>query len=233
MERSGASETRRFHPWLVVLPLIVVCVVLVSWKRENSKQSTNFASSLVSIYSLIDDGQDDDCACTLDTVCSVDGNPISGGIDFVQYFTDFKLPNGEYNESETGQVGYSSISSTVGSYKVYFLSEKNKALFDESPSSYLPAWGAYCAKGISMEYCPDYTWSADCLGPPGLANSWTIINGTLYFFDGAGAKDAFMINPTVNIPLGNDRWSKWFPDDPYENMNTECHYAKGTAPHGR
>lgn len=226
-------ETRRFHPWLVALPLIVVCVVLVSWKQDSTKQSSKLASKLTSLYiftpDLDDDNDDDGCTCTLETVCSVEGNPISGGIDFVQYFTAFQLPDGSYNYSEAGQVGDSSISSTFGSYTVYFVSEDNKALFDESPTSYLPAWGGYCSKGISQEYCPTYPWRVDCLGPPGTPESWVIIDGQLYLFYGAEAKDAFMQDTTANIAAGNTRWSGWFPDDPYENMNTECHYAKGTA----
>jgi YHS domain-containing protein len=229
-----ASESgKKFHPWLIALPLIVVCVVLVSWNSDGSSRSNGQKSTSLSERKSMGGsvGEDDDtCDCDMLYNCTIAGNPLLGGVDFVQYFTTFKLPDGSYNETETGLVGDSSISSVVGDYVTYFLSEDNKALFDADPDAYLPQWGGYCSWGISEEFCPDFPWSESCLGPPGVWDAWTIYDGKLYFFYGSGPKESFMTDPTSRIASGNARWSEWFPTDPTENMNTECHWPKDVKP---
>jgi YHS domain-containing protein len=227
------TQQKRFHPLLAAVPLLVVCVVLVSWRTDQSPRATHQSTvtSLASSTSATSTGYDDDstCSCSLSLTCSVEGQPLLGGVDFVQYFTDFALPDGTYNESNTGKVGLSTISSTVGNFVTYFLTEDNKALFDANPTAYLPAWGGYCSWGISEEYCPDYPWDVSCLGPPGVWSHWTIIDGQLYFFFDEDPKAYFLEDSAFNIEKGNERWSSWFPTDPYAEMNTECHYPKDST----
>lgn len=47
------------------------------------------------------------------------------GVDIVQYFTDFKLPDGTYNESEVGQRGSDQYSSSYNNYTYNFISDAN------------------------------------------------------------------------------------------------------------
>ena len=50
------------------------------------------------------------------------------GVDMVQYFTAFKLPDGTYNESEVGQLGLDQYSSIYNNYTYNFISEENLRL---------------------------------------------------------------------------------------------------------
>jgi hypothetical protein len=52
--------------------------------------------------------------------------PVLGGVDMVQFFTAFKLPNGSYDESEVGQQGSDLYSSVYNNQTFYFVSEANK-----------------------------------------------------------------------------------------------------------
>jgi len=167
---------------------------------------------------------DDTCSCPeamSENPCSVEGGTVLGGVDFVQYFTTFRLSDGTYNESNVGEVGSSDYSSTYGGFSYYFLSEDNKAMFDESPTSYIPQWGGFCSWGIGDESCPPYPWAADCLGPSGNWGHWTIQNEKLYFFLFEAAKEKFMADPDVYIASGDSRWGSWF-SDPYAQMSTHC-----------
>jgi hypothetical protein len=52
--------------------------------------------------------------------------PVLGGVDMVQFFTAFKLPDGSYNESEVGQRGSDLYSSVYNNQTFYFISEENR-----------------------------------------------------------------------------------------------------------
>jgi hypothetical protein len=52
--------------------------------------------------------------------------PVLGGVDMVQFFTAFKLPDGSYNESEVGQRGSDLFSSVYNNQTFYFVSEENR-----------------------------------------------------------------------------------------------------------
>jgi YHS domain-containing protein len=224
-----------FHPWLKALPLLVVCIVLVSWSKRTTINSAGgpLALSSSSVYDVsLPPDYYNTCECTLLINCSIAKHALQGGVDFVQYYTDFRLPDGTYNESETGKVGLSTINSTVGKYITYFLTEDNKALFDAAPDHYLPAWGGYCSWGMSAEICPKYPWTVGCLGPPGVWSYWTIIDGRLYFFYNEEPKQNFLSNSSYYIEMGNLRWAMWFPEDPYSELNTDCYHPKGTASEG-
>ena len=51
--------------------------------------------------------------------------PALGGVDMVQFFTAFKLPDGTYNESEVGQLGSKQYSSSYNNHTYNFISETN------------------------------------------------------------------------------------------------------------
>lgn len=56
---------------------------------------------------------------------------FEGGVDFVQYFTTFKVDSGVYNESMVGKAGDSTINATYNGHLFHFLSVENKNSFME------------------------------------------------------------------------------------------------------
>jgi YHS domain-containing protein len=171
-------------------------------------------------------GDDDSCpscpANVLEAACSSAGGVVMGGLDFVQYFTTFKNSDGTYDEGKVGTVGSSEYLSTYRGFTYYFMSEANQALFEADPTLYIPQWGGFCSWGISGETCPEYAWSADCLGPDGNWAAWTVYENKLYFFKDASPKSKFLADPVTYSAAGNERWSSWF-SDPYSKMSTDCY----------
>lgn len=199
---------------------------------KNNPKMINGVTNFISNSEFSEDipvnvGQTDTCSCPEMGECVVKGNPVLGGVDFVQYFTSFQLSDGSYNESEIGEVGSSSYSTTYNGNTFYFISESNKALFDKSPSSYVPQFGGFCGWGIGGEYCPPYPWDRDCLGPSGNWGHWTIQNEKLYLFFFEEAKSKFMADTSTYISQGTARWNTWFPM-PDSYFNTDC-YVTSTA----
>lgn len=162
-----------------------------------------------------------DCPSTLTPGCLSTSESVMGGLDFVQYFTDFKLTDQTYNESLKGEQGLSTIYSTYKGYTFNFLSNEHKELFDVAPANYIPQFGGFCAWGMAEEICPTYPWSPTCLGPSGDWGEWTIYNSKLYFFLKATPKEYFLSGDTQSfVDDGNSRWTTWFPDG--NAFNTEC-----------
>lgn len=163
------------------------------------------------------------CSCPTMSQCVVSGNPVLGGVDVIQYYTDFKMADGTYNESFVGDAGNSDYTSTYNGNTFYFKSQENKDMFDDSPSSFVPQYGGFCAWGIGGEYCPPYPWSKDCLGPSGNWGHWTIQNEKLYFFFFAEAKSKFMDDTSLYISQGDSRWDSWFETETY--FSTDCYVS--------
>lgn len=162
-------------------------------------------------------------SCPLETYCANTSYPVMGGLDFVQYFTDFKISDGVYNESKIGEMGSSNYTSELNGYTFYFLSSTNKDLFDSSPSSYIPQWGGFCAWGMATETYPKYPWGESCLGPSGDWGQWVIVDEKLYFFKDSDPKSNFMSGDYDEyVTLGNERWYSWFSS--YDNyFDTLCY----------
>lgn len=78
-----------------------------------------------------------------------------------------------------------------------FASAQSKALFDQSPTRYLPEYGGYCANGVMF----GIPWGGD-------ADSWKMTNGKLYLFGGPGSKDAFLLDEKANIALADKYWAE-------------------------
>jgi YHS domain-containing protein len=78
-----------------------------------------------------------------------------------------------------------------------FASAQSKALFDQSPTRYLPEYGGYCANGVMF----GIPWGGD-------ADSWKMTDGKLYLFGGQGSKDAFLLNEKANIALADKYWAE-------------------------
>jgi YHS domain-containing protein len=78
-----------------------------------------------------------------------------------------------------------------------FASAQSKALFDQSPTRYLPEYGGYCANGVMF----GIPWGGD-------ADSWKMTGGKLYLFGGQGSKDAFLLDEKANIALADKYWAE-------------------------
>lgn len=155
------------------------------------------------------------CASCPDNLpkCSQTDNYVLGGLDVIPYF---------YNETYKGERGNNAIYSTYNGFKYLFTTAGNKAIFDANPEQYQPQYGGYCAWGVAGEFCPEYPWSAECLGPSGNWQHGTIISEKLYFFLYEEAKEQFMSNTEYNIETGDERWLNWFSTMD-EKMNTDCY----------
>jgi YHS domain-containing protein len=114
-----------------------------------------------------------------------DKHLILFGHDVVSYFTDGRH-----------QLGSAAHKSVYKGVTFRFASAEHKALFDAAPEKYIPQFGAYCANGIAY----GIPWGGD-------ADTWTIIDGKLYIFGGAGSRDAFMLDPKANLALANRYWN--------------------------
>ena len=113
-----------------------------------------------------------------------DARVMLKGADVVAYFTQGKFVQGSPQ-----------FSSVFEDVTFRFSSAENKKLFDASPAKYLPQYGGYCANGIAY----GIPWGGD-------ADTWRIIDGKLYIFDGRGAKDAFELDVPGNLALAEKYW---------------------------
>jgi YHS domain-containing protein len=82
-------------------------------------------------------------------------------------------------------------------YKYLFSSEANKATFEKQPEKYLPAYGGYCAYGVSL----------DVLAPVDI-DTWEIIDGRLVLQFSPAAKEKFAENRDECILKANENWAR-------------------------
>ena len=107
------------------------------------------------------------------------------GHDVVAYFTESKH-----------RLGTDKFQSIYKGVNFFFASAENKALFDKTPTQYLPQYGGYCANGVVY----GIPWGGD-------ADTWRIVNGKLYIFGGIGSKKAFELDLPANIVLADKYWA--------------------------
>jgi YHS domain-containing protein len=108
------------------------------------------------------------------------------GADVTAYFTQGKYVQGS-----------AQFRSSYEGVDFRFASAQAKALFDQSPTQYLPQYGGYCANGLVY----GIPWGGD-------ANTWKMINGKLYIFGGQGSLDAFEIDQAQNLALADKYWDE-------------------------
>ena len=82
-------------------------------------------------------------------------------------------------------------------YKYLFSSEANKATFEKEAEKYLPAYGGYCAYGVSH----------NVLFPVEI-DTWEVIDGRLVFQFSMKVKKMFEEAREENILKANENWSK-------------------------
>jgi YHS domain-containing protein len=152
--------------------------------------------------------------------CIDDAMPVLNGMDLVSYFTE-----------DTPVRGSEEFRGTYQGHVYWFSSVDNLKAFDSNPKQFVPAFGSFCAYGVSAEFMPDYPWDADCLGPnvnPMVYEVLTDAQGDsrLFLFLSETPRSKFMENPTYFIAQGEARWRGWYKDLADESlfpMNTKCY----------
>lgn len=97
----------------------------------------------------------------------------------------------------TAMRGNPAILLEYGGYKYLFSSEENKELFEKAPEKYLPAYGGYCAFGVSL----------GVLFPVEI-DTWEIIDGRLVLQFSQEFKKKFEEDTNGNIKKADDNWRK-------------------------
>lgn len=122
-------------------------------------------------------------ANAVNTLDSPSGAAIKG-YDPVAYFTAGKPTRG--NAAHT--VSYNGA-------RWLFASAENKALFEKDPQKYVPAYGGYCAYGVSQGYLVKIEPEA-----------WAIRNGRLYLNYDTTVQKQWSQKPAEYIGLADKNW---------------------------
>ncbi|MEZ4601231.1 MAG: YHS domain-containing (seleno)protein [Syntrophotaleaceae bacterium] len=86
-------------------------------------------------------------------------------------------------------------------YKFAFASEENKAIFEKQPEKYLPAFGGYCAFGVSI----------GVLFPVEI-DTWEIIDGRLVLQYTNEVKGMFEEKKAENLRKADENWARMEPE---------------------
>jgi YHS domain-containing protein len=116
-------------------------------------------------------------------IFSTDGRAIRG-YDVVAFFKDSTAVKGSENFS------YQWKETTW-----LFANEENKNAFIANPSMYEPQYGGYCAYGAASGY-----------KAPTETNTWTLLNGKLYFNYNNKVKGLWNKDQPALIQKANDQW---------------------------
>ncbi len=103
----------------------------------------------------------------------------------------------------TGQPmkGNPSIMAEYGDYKFVFASEENKTTFEKDPLKYLPAFGGYCAFGVSI----------GVLFPVEI-DTWEIVDGRLVLQYTTEVKQMFDQDKAGNLQKAREKWAQMEPE---------------------
>ncbi len=93
--------------------------------------------------------------------------------------------------------GVSDFSSVYNDETWYFASSENKALFDGDPERYAPAYGGYCAYGMSRNYVVSTDPAA-----------WHIEDGRLYLNYSLGVRKTWLKDVPGYIERADANWSE-------------------------
>lgn len=89
------------------------------------------------------------------------------------------------------------IAAEYSGYKFLFASEENKSIFLKTPEKYLPAFGGYCAFGMSLGvYFPVEI------------DTWEIIDGQLVLNYSQDIKEKFHEDIEGNLKKARSNWQK-------------------------
>ncbi|MFH2044878.1 MAG: YHS domain-containing (seleno)protein [Pseudomonadota bacterium] len=93
--------------------------------------------------------------------------------------------------------GNPAISAEYRGYKYLFSSDANKATFEKEAEKYLPAYGGFCAYGVSL----------GVLFPVEI-DTWEIVDGRLVLQYNLDIKQKFEEDKKGNFLKANDNWPK-------------------------
>jgi YHS domain-containing protein len=117
-----------------------------------------------------------------------DGKPAPGlavhGFDVVAYFTEGKPTKGD-----------AKLAAVHGAATYRFASQSNLAAFNANPDKYVPAYGGFCAYGVSV--------NAKFDGNP---ENWKIVDGKLYLNLDSGIQQAWLKDVPGNIKKAEAIW---------------------------
>ena len=120
----------------------------------------------------------------------VDGKPAPGlavhGYDVVAFFTQ--------SQPVQGNATFAAVHKDA-TYR--FASKENLEAFKANPDKYAPAYGGYCAYGVSV--------GAKFDGDP---RYWRIVNGKLYLNLDAGIQEAFLKDVPAALDKAEANWPK-------------------------
>jgi len=117
----------------------------------------------------------------------------------------------DYASSTTGMSGYDLVSyqnskrpihanghfvSVQDGVTYLFANEDNKGEFDRNPGKYQPAFGGYCAFGVSV--------GKKFVGDPEV---WRIVDGTLYLNLDENIQDLWLKDVPSRIKIANTNWT--------------------------
>ena len=116
-----------------------------------------------------------------------------------------------------------------GLYTFYFKNKKNKKLFINCPTKYLPAVGGFCLWGLAYEWhnegecqnapqCNDlgleWPWTKYIMGPPADTElGWFLYKGKIYFNFSSNYRDEAIKDINFSVELANKRWIKYYNND--------------------
>ena len=116
------------------------------------------------------------------------------GYDLVSYHTEGKAVRGDGNNLVV-----------VDGVTYLFTSEENKNAFEKDPQKYLPAYGGYCAYGVSV--------GKKFVGDP---EAWKIVDGTLYLNLDKDIQKIWFEDIPGNIQKAEQNWPQIKDKDPSE-----------------
>jgi len=156
--------------------------------------------------------------------CSNPKFPAMGGIDVLQLH--FQEPG---TLPVLGNPDISAnLQTSAGSWEFLFVSTENRDIFLQNPWKYAPAWGGYCAYGISFEeksFDPDFISK---LGPFINLEYWLVYNDRLFFFGGEGPRMKFMADIETGLQLGDLHWMSFYrTNTPLDgHFDTSCFHQQ-------
>ena len=111
--------------------------------------------------------------------------PAVSGYDVVSYHQDSGPTRGD-----------GSFVSDYDGETYLFASQENKATFDSDPEKYVPAYGGYCAYGVSV----GKKFHTDPL-------AWKVVDGSLYLNLNKKVQDLWIKDVPGNIVKADNNWS--------------------------
>ena len=160
--------------------------------------------------------------------CTVKGAGywVMGGCDVVEYGKLAASSTGARDGEFNCTAGSAEFAVSVNGFNFAFASAGNAELFNSSAGTreqYAPAWGGFCAYGVSGE---DW-WTAADMSAQGNPNVWSYVNGRLFTFRGREPQRKFLEGNVTGYMAAGDRiWQSWIEEwGESPVFNTDCfHY---------